>query len=130
MGWDERLGGFERVTSYNAWNYRMLCMRAWREFARVMERMGNLAARDKYHGFADAKIASCGSSRIGTRHLDVHGCAEAVQAGFCTAAEIQAMAAAEFGDRVNRVSYSQANTGLILQAHGQRRPTSTMRFAR
>ncbi len=115
MGWDERLGGFECVTSYNLWNYRMLCLRAWREYARVMERMGNTAARDKYNGFADAKISELRQDRTWYSQLDVHGCAEAIQAGFCTRAEIEAMGAAEFADRVNRVSYSQANTGLILQ---------------
>ena len=115
MGWDERLGGFERVTSYNVWNYRMLCIRAWREFAGVMERMGNTAARDKYKGFADATIGELRRNRTWYSQLDVHGCAEAMQAGFCTRAEIEAMCAAEFADRVNRVSYSQANTGLILQ---------------
>jgi hypothetical protein len=115
MGWDERLGGFERVTSYNLWNYRMLCIRAWREFAKVMERTGNTAARDKYNGFADAKISELRQNRTWPSLLDVHGCAEAIQAGFCTRAEIETMCAAEFADRVNRVSYSQANTGLILQ---------------
>jgi hypothetical protein len=115
MGWDERLGGFERVTSYNEWNYRLLCIRSWREFAKVMERMGNTAARDKYNGFADAKIAELRRNKTWYAALDVHGCAEAIQAGFCTPAEIDAMCAAEFADRVNRVSYSQANTGLILQ---------------
>jgi hypothetical protein len=115
MGWDERLGGFERVTSYNLWNYRMLSIRAWSEFAGVMDRMGNTAARDKYKGFADAAIAELRRNKTWYASLDVHGCAEAMQAGFCTRAEIEAMCAAEFADRVNRVSYSQANTGLILQ---------------
>ena len=45
----------------------------------------------------------------------MHGCAEAVQAGFCTPEEIAAMVDREFADRVNRVSYSQANTGLVVQ---------------
>ena len=115
MGWDERLGGSERATSYNLWNYRMLCIRAWREFAKVMERTGNTAARDKYNGFADARIRELRQNKTWHSQLDVHGCAEAIQAGFCTRAEIEAMCAAEFTDRVNRVSYSQANTGLILQ---------------
>ena len=115
MGWDERLGGFERVTAYNQWNYRMLCIRAWREFARMMERMGNTAARDKYNALADANIAELRRNTPWYSQLDVHGCAEAIQAGFCTRAEIEAMCAAEFTDRVNRVSYSQANTGMILQ---------------
>ena len=82
MGWDERLGGFERVTSYNLWNYRMLCIRVWREFARVMERLGNTAARDKYNGFADARIAEIRQNKSWYSQLDVHGCAEAIQAGF------------------------------------------------
>ena len=115
MGWDERLGGFERVTSYNQWNYRMLCIRSWREFAKVMRWTGNAKAAQKYNGFADDAIAELRHDKTWYAQLDVHGCAEAIQAGFCTRAEIDAMCAAEFSDRVNRVSYSQANTGLILQ---------------
>lgn len=115
MGWDERLGGFERVTAYNEWNYRMLCLRAWREFAKVMDRLGNVAARDKYNHYADAKVVELRQNRQWTSQLDVHGCAEAIQAGFCTRDEVEAMCMAEFTDRVNRVSYSQANTGMILQ---------------
>ncbi len=115
LGWDERLGAFERVTSYGVWNYRMLCIRSWREFAKVMERMGNTTARDKYNGFADATIGELRKNKTWYAPLDVHGCAEAIQAGFCTPAEIDAMCAAEFTDRVNRVSGSQANTGMILQ---------------
>ena len=45
----------------------------------------------------------------------MHGCAEALQAGFCTPEEIAAMVDGELADRVNRVSYSQANTGLVVQ---------------
>jgi hypothetical protein len=115
LDWDERLGGFERVTSYNEWNYRMLCITSWREFAKVMERMGNTTARDKYRGMADATIAELRRNKTWYAALDVHGCAEAIQAGFCTHAEIDAMCAAEFNDRVNRVSYSQSNTSLIFQ---------------
>jgi len=115
MGWDERLGGFERVTLYNKWNYRMLCIRAWRDFAKVMDRMGDTVARDKYNGFAEARISELRQDKTWYAQLDVHGCAEAIQAGFCTPEEIKAMSEAEFTDRVNRISYSQGNTGLILQ---------------
>ena len=96
-------------------DYRMLCLRTCRDFANVMERLGNTAARDQYRAFADAKISELRQNKAWHSQLDVHGCAEAIQAGFCTRAEIEAMCAAEFADRVNRVSYSQANTGLILQ---------------
>ena len=81
MGWDERLGGFERTTSYSDWNYRMLCLRAWRRFARLMERLGNPAARDKYDALADARIAQLRRRSDWYRRSDVHGCAEALQAG-------------------------------------------------
>ena len=90
MGWDERLGGFERVTPYNEWNYRLLCLRAWKEFAGVMGWLGNTAARDKYHGFAEAKIRELRQNPAWYTALDVHGCAEAIQAGFCTPQEIEA----------------------------------------
>jgi hypothetical protein len=115
MGWDERLGGFERVTLFNRWNYRLLCIRAWRTWAGVMDRLGETAARDRYHGFAEARIHELRQDPRWYLQLDVHGCAEAVQAGFCSPDEVRAMAAGEFSDRVNRVSYSQANTGLIVE---------------
>ncbi len=116
MGWDERLGGFERVTAFNRWNYRLLCIRAWGAWAAVMDRFGETAARDRYQNFAAARIREIRREPRWYRRLDVHGCAEAVQAGFCSVDEIRAMAASEFSDRVNRVSYSQANTGLIVEA--------------
>ena len=115
MGWDERLGGFERVTAFNRWNYRMLCIRAWRTWAGVMDRLGETAARDRYNGLAEARIHELRQDPRWHYQLDVHGCAEAIQAGFCTPEEIRAMVEGEFSDRVNRVSYSQANTGLIVQ---------------
>ncbi len=80
-----------------------------------MGRLGNAAIRDKYNDFAASKIAGLRKDKEWFRALDVHGCAEAIQAGFCSAEEIDAMSAAEFHDRVNRISYSQANTGLVLQ---------------
>ena len=115
MGWDERLGGFERITTFNRWNYRLLCIRAWRTWAGVMDRLGETTERDRYLGFAEERIGELRKNPRWHTQLDVHGCAEAVQAGFCTADEIKAMVAGEFGDRLNRVSYCQANTGLILQ---------------
>ncbi len=119
MGWDERLGGFERVTAFNRWNYRLLCIRAWRAWAGVMDRLGETAARDRYNSFAAARIRELRQDPNWHRRLDVHGCAEAIRAGFCTADEVRAMVAGEFSDRVNRVSYSQANTGLIVEAMGR-----------
>jgi len=115
MGWDERLGGMERTTTFNRWNYRLLCIRAWRNWAGVMDRLGETTARDRYNGFAEARIRELRQDPHWYMQLDVHGCAEAVQAGFCTPEEVRAMVEGEFSDRVNRVSYSQANTGLIVQ---------------
>ena len=115
MGWDERMGGFERVTGFNRWTYRLLCIRAWRTWAGVMDSLGDGAASGRFRGYADARIAEIRRDPRWYEHLDVHGCAEAVQGGFCSAEEVRAMAEGEFADRVNRVSYSQANTGLIVQ---------------
>jgi hypothetical protein len=115
MGWDERLGGFERVTAFNRWNYRLLCIRAWLTWADVIEGLGDAAGAERYRAWARKRIAEIRRDPHWVGKLDVHGCAEAVQAGFCTAEEIAEMTAGEFADRVNRVSYSQANTGLVVQ---------------
>jgi alpha-L-rhamnosidase len=116
MGWDERLGGFERVTAFNRWNYRLLCIRTWRTWAGLIEGLGDSAAAARYRGYARERIETIRATPRWLESLDVHGCAEALQAGFCTPEEVASLAAGEFTDRVNRVSYSQANTGLILQA--------------
>jgi alpha-L-rhamnosidase len=119
MGCDERLGSvFETVTEYNRCDYRLLCIHAWLAWAEVMDRLHDSAARDHYRQLAQMRILEVRKDPNWAKKLDVHGCAEAVQAGFCTPAEITTMVDGEFSDRVNRVSYSQANTSLIVEAMG------------
>jgi alpha-L-rhamnosidase len=60
-GWDERLcAGFEiwfkpGIEAQNA--YKMLSIRAWRDFAMVMEKCGRTDLSDKYNSYASAKIS-------------------------------------------------------------------------
>jgi len=59
-GWDERLGaGFEHHSCQESQNaYMMLSIRAWNAFAEAMGTCGRTDLRDKYHGYANGKMAA------------------------------------------------------------------------
>ena len=67
-GWDERLcAGFEIWfrSSPEAQNaYKMLSIRAWRDFASAMNHLGRHDLRDKYNGYASAKIAELQTNNL------------------------------------------------------------------
>ena len=120
MGWDERLGsGFESAPDFNFQNYRVLCIRAWLTWANVMDKLGEAGIATGYRSHAEKRINELRQNPNWIGKLDVHGCAEAVQAGICTSDELRAIIEGEFNDRVNRVSYCPANTGLIIEAMGR-----------
>ena len=120
MGWDERLGsGFESAPDFNLQSYRLLCIRTWLTWATVMDQLGESDIANNYRNHAQKRIGELRQDQYWIGRLDVHGCAEAVQAGFCTAEEVRSIIEGEFSDRVNRISYSPANTGLIIQAMGR-----------
>ena len=118
FGWDERLGaGFENaniVESQRA--YSMVSIRAWKEYGKLMEQMGQLELAGKYTGYAVEKMAE---ERTGNNWADrygVHAAADAINTGLTTGLENELFYAADFTDRVDRLSYSPFNEYFIIGA--------------
>ena len=122
-GWDERLcSGFEIwfrscPEAQNA--YKMLTIRAWKDFASAMNQLGRADLRDKYNGYAAEKMAGLRSSPDWFSGFGIHAAADAVTTGQLNAAEQAALFQNEFRDRVNRLSISPFNQYFILQALGR-----------
>jgi alpha-L-rhamnosidase len=118
-GWDERLGaGFEEPNSTpeTKYAYRMLFIRACREFAQGMITIGETNAAQNFQRIADQRIAEL---RAQGQWLDVfglHAAADAVNAGFTTSAEQARLFDREFSDRATRVSFSPFNEYFVIQA--------------
>ncbi len=123
-GWDERLGaGFESPDMpENQHAYRMLCIRAWKEFAASMRQMGKQALADNYERYAGEKVAKLTKDRNWWQPFGVHAAADAVNALFIKENEGRGIWQNAFADRMQRLSYSPFNQYFILQAmaHMQR----------
>jgi alpha-L-rhamnosidase len=117
-GWDERLGaGFEKHSCMESQNaYKMLSIRAWKEFASAMGKLGRMDLRDKYNGYANAKIALLRHNSVWYQSLGLHANADAVTTGLLNADEKNAVFEQNFTDRVNRVSFSPFNQYFVIQA--------------
>lgn len=117
-GWDERLGaGFEHPDGEETRTaYKMLSIRAWREFARTMTHAGRTDLARKYQGYADEKIEALRQTGTWTSALGIHAAADAVNAGFADPAERAALWETAFSDRLQRLSYSPFNQYFIMQA--------------
>ncbi len=117
-GWDERLGaGFEYnscVESQHA--YRMLSIRAWKEFAGAMDQCGRTDLRDKYNSYANGQMDALRKDATWYRHFGIHARADAVNTGLLNDTEKKDVFETHFTDRVNRVSYSAFNQYFIIQA--------------
>ncbi|HEY4416435.1 MAG TPA: alpha-L-rhamnosidase C-terminal domain-containing protein [Verrucomicrobiae bacterium] len=117
-GWDERLGaGFQNANCQEAENaYKMLSIRAWKEFAATMGVLGRTDLQSKYNGYANEKIAALRQNPTWYQTFGLHACADAVDTGLLNAAEKNAIYPQEFTDRVNRISYSPFNQYFVIQA--------------
>jgi hypothetical protein len=122
-GWDERLGpGFE-LQAFPCPEaqiaYRMLSIRAWREFADAMHDLGRTDLEEKYRDEATAKLASV--ARHGPRwsEFGLHAAADAIDTGLLFPEQAAALYGRDFTDRVNRLSFSPFNEYFILQAMGR-----------
>lgn len=119
-GWDERLcAGFEiwfrsGPEAQNA--YKMLSIRAWREFASAMDKLGRQDLRDKYNGYASAKIAGLRTNCLWFSDFGLHAASDAVTTGLLSNDEQHILFEKHFLDRVNRLSLSPFNQYFILQA--------------
>jgi alpha-L-rhamnosidase len=117
-GWDERLGaGFENANCEEAENaYKMLSIRAWKEFATAMGEDGRLDLQAKYSGYANEKIAELRQNPVWYQDFGLHACAGAVNTGLLNDTEKTAIFSQEFTDRVNRISFSPFNEYFVIQA--------------
>lgn len=116
-GWDERLGaGFENPSTDAQHAYSMLSIRAWAEFGKLMRKMGNLKAADKYQGYATEKMKAIRQDHSWPNTFGFHAAADAINTDLTTQAENDIFFANNFTDRVNRISYSSFNEWFIISA--------------
>lgn len=117
-GWDERLGaGFEAANRPETKSaYRMLFIRACREYAGAMDGAGHPDISARYRNIADQRVAELRADPRWFEPLGVHALAEAINAGCVAPGEQQTIFEQEFADRLNRLSFSTFNQYFILQA--------------
>ena len=118
MGWDERLGaGFENPQTQEAQNtYKMLCINAWKQFAKALAGVNETELSKKYQQFAASKIKLMPADENTIQHYGIHAISEAVNAGLTDQVIINKLSTALFADRLNRLSYSPFNQYFIIQA--------------
>ena len=118
-GWDERLGaGFEEPNTRPETKqaYRMLFIRACREFAEGMRAIGQAELAQRYEATADQRVAALRADAGWTDHFGLHAGADAVNAGFTSPPEQTRLFAREFSNRATRVSFSPFNEYFVIQA--------------
>jgi alpha-L-rhamnosidase len=117
-GWDERLGaGFEHPNLPEPENaYKMLSIRAWKEFSEVMAACGRTDLRDKYNSYAVGKINDLRKDADWYQSFGLHAGADAITTGLLNNAEKNTLYKNSLADRVNRVSYSPFNQYFVIQA--------------
>lgn len=117
FGWDERLGaGFENPNIEENQNaYKMLAIRAWREFSNVLEDIGQSGLANKYRGYAEQKTKEILSDPEWYEDFGLHA-ADAINAGVAAGESADTLYERYFTDRLNRLSYSPFNQYFILQA--------------
>ena len=117
-GWDDRLGaGTENANCPEARNaLKMLRIRAWQEFAAVMQQSGRSDLYDKYHGYALAGMAELRKDRSWHMNYGLHAAADAMNTGLLLPGEAKELFEKQFRDRVNRVSLSPFNQYFVIQA--------------
>ena len=117
-GWDERLGaGFEEPDRFETKNaYRMLFIRACREFASTMSDIGRSDLSHTYRELALRKMEEMRSDERWCELFGVHALSDAVNTRLLTEEEKSAFFAQAFSNRLNRLSFSPFNQYFILQA--------------
>lgn len=117
IGWDERTGGFEQPSCPESQRaYKMLAIRTWMEFAKLMGTIGKNDLHDKYKGYATEKIAELRKDAKWYNDFTLHSAADAINTGLLNDVEKEAIFQKELSDRVNRLSLSPFNQYFVLQA--------------
>lgn len=120
-GWDERLGaGFEHPNYPEPQEaYKMLSIRAWKEFAEVADGFygaRGVSLKDKYNNYAAGKISEMRKDIAWCRNFGLHSGADAVTTGLLSDVEKKTIYEKNFTDKINRISYSPFNQYFVLQA--------------
>lgn len=117
-GWDERLGaGFEHPNIPESQDaYKMLSIRAWKEFSAIMGIYGRADLRDKYYHYATEKIVALRKDAVWYQRFGLHAGTDAITTGLLNADEKKAIYEKSFSDKVNRISYSPFNQYFVIQA--------------
>jgi len=117
-GWDERIGaGFEDNSCREFQNaYKMLCIDSWLDFAGMMESVGRTEIARIYEGYATEKISALREDPEWYLDFGIHAASDAINAGFTSREEQEAMFDLVFKDRLNRLSYSPFNQYFIIRA--------------
>ena len=118
MGWDERLGaGFENPQIAECQNtYKMLCINAWKQFAKAISSIHNYSLASKYQQFAANKIKQMHDNENLIPNFGIHAISAAVNAGLIGDTLIKKVSTILYADRLNRLSYSPFNQYFIIQA--------------
>ena len=121
-GWDERLGGGFENPNQEAQNaYSMLSIRAWNEFGKLMQTMGNAKEAEKYKTYASEKIHALRTDNNWLFTYGLHAASDAINTDLTTKEENKLLFDRNFTDRVNRVSYSSFNEWFIISAMAKAR---------
>jgi len=116
-GWDERLGGGFENPNQEAQNaYSMLSIRAWQEFGKLIQTMGDNRVSEKYLGYANEKIGFARNEGSWLQTFGLHAASDAINTTLTTGDENQKLYNNNFMDRVNRVSYSSFNEYFMIAA--------------
>lgn len=117
-GWDERLGaGFENPDNEETRiAYKMLSIRTWNEFSKLLSYAGYSDLATKYESYAKEKVDELRKNDTWTNGLGVHAASDAINAGFANKKEYETLWMRAFSDRLKRLSYSPFNQYFIIQA--------------
>jgi len=118
FGWDERLGaGFEHPNLPEPQNaYKMLSIRAWKEFSATMASIGRKDLQDKYEQHATEKITGLKKNTNWYQDFGLHAGADAINTHLLDAKEQKVIYEKNFTDKINRISYSPFNQYFVIQA--------------
>jgi alpha-L-rhamnosidase len=117
-GWDERLGaGFENHSCRESQNaYKMLTIKSWIDFGKMMHLIGRTELSEKYLGYARQKLSGLRVDQSWYSDFGIHAAADAINTGALESDEQELLIRKKFSDRVNRLSYSPFNQYFIIQA--------------
>ena len=82
----------------------MLSIRAWKDFAISIDHLGRTDLKDKYNGYASAKIAELQTKSLWLSEFGLHAAADAINTGLLNQQEKNSLFEKLFLDLANRIS--------------------------